>query len=44
MEDIKVFYGLATVFPASLSNPWLLSSMMLAWIIMPLTVAFWRFK
>jgi len=44
MEDLKVFYGLATVFPASLSNPWLLGSMMVAWIIMPLTVALWRFK
>ncbi len=44
MEDIKVFYGLATVFPASLSNPWLLGSMMIAWIVMPLTLALWRFK
>ena len=44
MEDLKVFYGLATVFPASLSNPWLLGSMMVAWIVMPLTVALWRFK
>lgn len=43
-EDIKVFYGLATVFPASLSSPWLLGSMMIAWIVMPLTVALWRFK
>lgn len=44
MEDLKVFYGLATVFPASLSSPWLLGSMMIAWIVMPLTVALWRFK
>jgi Cu-processing system permease protein len=44
MEEIKVFYGLATVFPASLSNPWLLGSMMVAWIVMPLTIALWRFK
>ena len=44
MEDLKVFYGLATVFPASLSSPWLLGTMMVAWIVMPLTVAFWRFK
>lgn len=43
-EDLKVFYGLATVFPASLSNPWLLGSMMITWIVMPLTVALWRFK
>ncbi len=44
LEDLKAFYGLATVFPASLSNPWLLGSMMTAWIVMPLSVALWRFK
>lgn len=44
MEDIKVLYGLATVFPSSLSSLWLLSSVMIAWIVMPLTVALWRFK
>ncbi|MDP2247945.1 MAG: ABC transporter permease subunit [Nitrosomonadales bacterium] len=44
MEDMKAFYGLATVFPASLSNPWLLGSMMIAWIITPLAIAQWRFK
>lgn len=44
LDDLKAFYGLATVFPASLSNPWLLGLMMLAWICMPLTIAVWRFK
>ena len=44
MEDLKNFYGLATVFPASLSNPWLLGSMMVGWIVAPLAVAQWRFK
>lgn len=44
LEDLKTFYGLATVFPASLSNPWLLGGMMIAWIIGPLAVAQWRFK
>lgn len=44
LDDLKVFYGLATVFPASLSNPWLLGSMMVAWICMPLAIALWRFK
>jgi Cu-processing system permease protein len=44
MQDLKNFYGLATVFPASLSNPWLLGSMMVGWIIAPLAVAQWRFK
>jgi Cu-processing system permease protein len=44
MEDIKVFYGLATVFPTSLSSPWLLGLVMIAWIVIPLTIALWRFK
>lgn len=44
MEDLKTFYGLATVFPASLSNPWLLGCMMIAWIVVPLAIAHWRFK
>jgi Cu-processing system permease protein len=44
MEDIKVLYGLATIFPASLSSPWLLGLTMVVWIVMPLTIALWRFK
>lgn len=44
MEDIKVLYGLATVFPPALSSPWLLGAMMLAWMVFPLTFALWRFK
>jgi Cu-processing system permease protein len=44
LEDLKAFYGLATVFPAGLSNPWLLGGMMVAWIVMPLAVALWRFR
>ncbi|GBG14747.1 Cu-processing system permease protein [Novimethylophilus kurashikiensis] len=43
-DDIRAFYGLATVFPASLSNPWLLGGVMLAWMIAPLSLAYWRFK
>lgn len=44
MEELRNFYGLATVFPASLSNPWLLGGMMIAWIVAPLAIALWRFK
>ena len=44
MDDIKTLYGLATIFPATLSNPLILGSMMLAWIIFPLLIALWRFK
>jgi len=43
-EDVQRLYGLATVFPETLANPWLLGSTMVFWIIAPLGVAAWRFK
>jgi Cu-processing system permease protein len=43
-EDVRRLYGLATVFPETLANPWLLGSAMVFWIIAPLGVAAWRFK
>lgn len=43
-EDVRRLYGLATVFPETLANPWLLGSFMVFWIIAPLVVAAWRFK
>lgn len=44
LEEVRTLYGLATVFPAYLSNPWLLGSVMVMWIVAPLTIAVWRFK
>lgn len=44
LEDVRSMYGLATVFPASLANPWLLGLVMLAWIVAPLAIANWRFR
>ncbi|HSD59279.1 MAG TPA: ABC transporter permease subunit [Burkholderiales bacterium] len=44
MEDVRSLYGLATVFPEALANPWLLGGIMLAWIAGPLALAVWRFK
>lgn len=44
MEEIKSLYGLATVMPESLSNPWLLATSMLVWIVAPLVFASWKFK
>lgn len=43
-EDVRRMYGLATVFPETLANPWLLGSAMVFWIIAPLGIAAWRFK
>ncbi len=44
LDEVKSLYGLSTVFPESLSNPWLLGGVMLAWIVAPLGIAVWRFK
>lgn len=44
LEEVRTLYGLATVFPASLANPWLLGGIMLMWIATPLAIAVWRFK
>jgi Cu-processing system permease protein len=44
LEEVRTLYGLATVFPESLANPWLLSGIMLMWIATPLAIAVWRFK
>lgn len=44
LEDVQSLYGLATVLPGHLANPWLLGGVMLAWIAAPLGIAAWRFK
>ncbi|SMB27015.1 Membrane protein NosY [Sterolibacterium denitrificans] len=44
LDEVRTLYGLATVMPAHLSNPWLLGGMMLLWIVAPLSFAAWRFK
>ncbi len=44
LEQVKTLYGLATVFPESLANPWLLNGAMFSWIIGPLGLAYWKFK
>ncbi|MCG9054176.1 ABC transporter permease [Laribacter hongkongensis] len=43
-SELKAFYGLATVLPDTLTQPALLGSVMLAWIVVPLAVAVRRFK
>jgi len=43
-EQARTFYGLATVFPQTLSNLWFLSLIMVLWIAAPLGLAAWRFK
>lgn len=44
MNELRSLYGLATVFPETLANPWLLGGFMILWIAGPLSVAAWRFR
>lgn len=43
MDEVRTLYGLATVFPEALANPWLLGGFMVLWIIAPLYIAARRF-
>ncbi|MDE2402511.1 MAG: ABC transporter permease [Burkholderiales bacterium] len=44
LDDVSTLYGLTSVVPPSLGNPWVLSGVMLAWIVAPLLLARWRFR
>jgi Cu-processing system permease protein len=44
LEDVHTLYGLATVFPPQLANVAVLGGVMLAWIVLPLALATWRFR
>lgn len=44
MDEVRTLYGLSTVFPGALSNPWLLGGLMGLWIVAPLSIAYWRFR
>jgi Cu-processing system permease protein len=44
LDEVRSFYGLATVFPDALASPLLLTTVMLGWIVSPLAVAAWRFR
>ncbi len=44
LEEIRTLYGLTTVFPEKLANPFLIGTVMLLWIVVPLGLANWRFR
>lgn len=44
LEDVRTLYGLSSIVPAELGRPWLMGLVMVAWIVMPLGLANWRFK
>ena len=43
-EELRTLYGLATVIPGPMANPWFLSAFMLASTVGTLGFAAWRFK
>lgn len=43
-EQVQTMYGLATVMPENLTNPAVLVSIMVGWIVVPFLIATWRFK
>lgn len=44
LDDVRTLYGLASIVPPTLGNPWLMGLVMLAWIVAPLGIASWRFR
>lgn len=43
-EGARQMYGLGSLFPQTLTDPWILGAVMLAWIVVPLSFASWRFR
>lgn len=44
LSEVRTLYGLATVFPPTLTAPWVLGSAMLFWIVAPLALAMYKLK
>jgi Cu-processing system permease protein len=44
LDQMRTLYGLTSIVPPALANPWLMGAAMLAWIVVPLTLATWRFR
>ena len=44
LDQVRTLYGLVSIVPPALANPWLMGAAMLAWIVGPLALATWRFR
>ena len=44
LDQMRSLYGLTSIVPPALANPWLMGGAMLAWITAPLALATWRFR
>jgi Cu-processing system permease protein len=43
-QQVQSMYGLATVMPDRLTDPMVLGAIMLGWIVLPFSIANWRFR
>jgi len=44
LDQMRSLYGLTSIVPPALANPWLMGGAMVAWITAPLAIATWRFR
>lgn len=44
LDEVRTLYGLSTLFPDFLANPFLLTGAMILWIVAPLSLAVWSFR
>lgn len=44
LDDVRTLYGLTSILPPALAKPWLMGLVMLAWMVVPLALARWRFR
>lgn len=44
LDQMRSLYGLTSIVPPALADPWLMGAAMLAWITAPLALATWRFR
>lgn len=44
LDDVSSFYGLTSLVPPALSDPWVMGGAMAGWIVVPLGLAIWRFR
>lgn len=44
LDQMRSLYGLTSIVPPELANPWLMGGVMLGWIVAPLALATWRFR
>jgi len=44
LDEVRTLYGLASIVPSSLGSPAVMGGVMVAWIVLPLALARWRFK